>query len=121
MCDDVRRELGNKMSLMGVYSGDIVFNRLPSNLKSLVFVLVLENILTSFKKIVVSLHMPKDKPTELTIDAPKKPVLKGNLNLAVGFAPVIVNNTGDAKVEFLFDDEKKHRIVYRFKIKKADK
>jgi hypothetical protein len=121
MCDDVRRELGNKMSLMGVYSGDIILNRLPSNLKSLVFVLVLENIQTSFKKIIVTLKLPKDKANELTIDAPKKIDLKMNMNLAIGFSPVIIKNEGNAKVEFRFDDDEKPRISYNFKVKTIDK
>ena len=120
MCDDVRRELGNKMSLMGVYGEDIILNRLPINLKSLVFVLILEKIARPFKKIVVTLKLPKDNPNELTIDAPKKIDLKMNMNLAIGFSPVLIKNTGKAKVEFRFDDDEKPRIGYSFNIKRAD-
>lgn len=121
MCDDVRRELGNKMSLMGFYSGDIILNKLPSNLKSLVFVLVLERIAKPFKKIVVTLKLPKEKPNELTIDASKKITLRMNMNLAFGFSPVLLKNTGKAKVEFRFDDDEKPRIGYSFNIKRVDK
>jgi hypothetical protein len=121
MCDDLRREVGNKMSLMGVYSGDILLNRLPSTLKSLVFVLVLENLLTPFKKIFVTLKLPKDKSNELVIDAPQKVNLKMNMNLGFGFSPVVLQNSGNAKVEFRFDDDKKPRIVYSFEIKTTDK
>ena len=121
MCDDVRRELGNKMSLMGAYSGDIILNKLPGNLKSLVFVLVLEKITRPFKKIVVTLKLPKDNPDEITIDAPKKIDLKMNMNLAFGFSPVLLKSAGNAKVEFRFDDDEKPRIAYSFNIKKADK
>jgi hypothetical protein len=120
MCDDVRRELGNKISLMGVYGGGIVLNKVPNNLKSLVFVLVLENLITKFNKISITLKLPQDKPNELSIDAPKKVDLKMNMNLAFGFSPVKVVNTGKAKVEFRFDNDEKPRIVYNFNIKTVD-
>lgn len=121
MCDDVRRELGNKISLMGIYGDDIFLNKVPNNLKSLVFVLMLENLTTKFNKISINLKLPKDKPNELTIDAPKKIALKTKTHLAFGFAPVKIGHTGKAKVEFRFDDEEKPRIVYNFNIKTIDK
>ena len=121
MCEDVRRELGNKMSLMGVYGGEVILKKLPGTMRSLVFVLMLENILTPFKKLAVSLKMPKDKLVELILDAPENIELNTNANLAVGFSPVIMQNSGDARVEFRFGDDKKPRIVYRFKISEARK
>lgn len=33
MCEDVREEVGNKKSLMGVFSGDVVVQELPARLK----------------------------------------------------------------------------------------
>lgn len=29
-CDDIRQEVGDKISLMGIYTGDIIFDQLPS-------------------------------------------------------------------------------------------
>jgi hypothetical protein len=32
MCDDIRFEIGNKHTLVGVYSGDVVLSKIPSEL-----------------------------------------------------------------------------------------
>lgn len=82
---------------------------------------LLENLIKKFNKISINLKLPKEKPNELTIDAPKEIELKTNMNLAFGFSPVKISNVGKAKVEFRFDDEEKPRIVYNFNIKTRDK
>ena len=44
-----------------------------------------------------------------------------NMNLGFGFSPVLIKNSGNAKVEFRIDDDKRPRIVYSFIIKTTDK
>lgn len=39
ICDDVRKEVGNKLSYMGIYSGSIVVTQFPARLPKLCFVL----------------------------------------------------------------------------------
>ena len=34
-CDDVRQEVGNKLSFMGIYNGEMYFNEFPSTLPKL--------------------------------------------------------------------------------------
>lgn len=40
-CDDVRREVGDKLSLMGVYNGSLIFNKFPAQMPILHAVLSL--------------------------------------------------------------------------------
>lgn len=39
VCDDIRREAGNKISLMGIYSGSIIIPQFPARLSKLCFAL----------------------------------------------------------------------------------
>ena len=41
VCDDARQEMGGKISLMGVYSGDLIVNKVPALLPTLSFVISL--------------------------------------------------------------------------------
>jgi uncharacterized protein DUF6941 len=38
LCEDVRDEVGNKKSLMGVFSGDIIASELPATLQLAIFI-----------------------------------------------------------------------------------
>lgn len=50
-CDDARQEIGNKLSLMGCYTGEMVFQKLPAVLPKLCA--------------YVTAITPKDKPFEM--------------------------------------------------------
>ncbi|WP_288078996.1 hypothetical protein [Pseudomonas sp.] len=54
-CDDVRHELGDKVSFMGVYSGKLLISDLPAILPKLCVALTLRSGLdTPFKSIVIT-------------------------------------------------------------------
>ena len=44
MCDDVRNEVGGKMSLMGIYGRDIIIAKTPVVLPTFHFLIMLEDI-----------------------------------------------------------------------------
>lgn len=66
-CDDVRLEVGNKQSLMGIYASDLLTNELPVVLPKLCIVV---NLITSienpFKKLTVKIL----RDDEVLIEAP---------------------------------------------------
>ena len=120
MCEDVRQEVGNKFSLMGLYSGEIIVNKLPSFIRSLAFVLMLEDVLKSFKKISAKLFLPGEKkPLEILIEQPAESKSFKNRNIIVGFSPIRIEKTGTATVQFRFDDDKRPKYSYKFKISVA--
>lgn len=61
LCDDVRQEVGGKMSLMGIYSKDIVVNKVPVVLPFINLVVMLEDIKEPFSNLFVSVIKPKSK------------------------------------------------------------
>lgn len=66
-CDDVRLEVGNKQSLMGIYSSDLLIHELPVVLPKLCIVVNLVTPLRNpFKKLTVKVF----RDDEILIEAP---------------------------------------------------
>lgn len=67
-CDDVRQEVGNKHSLIGCYSGEMVFNSLPSTVPRLcAFVVVKTPIEQPIKKLIFRAVMNDQVIAEIAI------------------------------------------------------
>jgi hypothetical protein len=121
LCDDVRQEVGGKMSLMGIYSNDIVVNKLPKILPFINIVVMLEGIKESFDKIFIDIVMPKSDPIKLSYPAPPDLEKGKNLNLVIGLSPFKLNDAGSAKFEIRFTEDEKASMVHHFAIKVNEK
>ncbi len=117
LCDDVRHEVGGKMSLMGLYSQDIVVNKVPAILPSISLVIMFEDIKETFKKIYVTLIMPKSEPIKVSYSAPADIAKGKDANIVLSLSPFKLNNTGKAKFELRFSEDEKAALVHHFLIK----
>jgi len=117
LCDDVRQEIGGKMSLMGIYSKDIIVNKVPALLPFINLVVMLEDIKEPFEKLFVSVITPKSDPINVSYPAPSDIEKGKNINLVVGFSPFKLNDVGSAKFEIRFSESGKADIVHNFSIK----
>lgn len=120
LCDDVRQEIGGKISLMGIYSKDIIVNKVPASLPFMNLVVMLEDIKEPFEKFFVSVITPKSDPINVNYPAPSKIEKGENINLVVGFSPFKLNDAGSAKFEIRFSESGKASIVHNFSIKTND-
>ena len=59
LCDDVRNEVGNKLSLIGVYTKDIVFNEIPAIYSKLCFVIIIKELKELFTDVKLILKSPE--------------------------------------------------------------
>jgi hypothetical protein len=118
LCDDVRQEVGNKSSLMGMYDKDIVFSDLPALLPKLCLYVRLEGVGTAFQECKITLKAPEEDPTHLRISTPEITIGQ-NVSLFAIFSPFRAKRTGQAKFEVRFDDRKRPSHIYKFEIKKA--
>ncbi|MFZ1547157.1 MAG: hypothetical protein WAT12_08655 [Candidatus Nitrotoga sp.] len=66
-CDDVRLEVGNKQSLMGIYSGDLLVSEFPVALPKLCIIV---NLVTSIDKPLKELTIKVTKDNETLIEVP---------------------------------------------------
>lgn len=57
VCEDVRDEVGNKKSLMGVFSGDVIAAEFPANLQIAFYLDYLQDTLSAGDKIRVELEV----------------------------------------------------------------
>jgi len=117
LCDDVRQEIGGKISLMGIYSKDIIVNKVPALLPFINLVVMLEDVREPFDKLFVSVITPKSDPINISYPAPSDIEKGKNINLVVGFSPLKLNDVGSAKFEIRFSESEKAGIVHNFSIK----
>ena len=120
LCDDVRQEIGGKMSLMGIYSKDMVVNKVPAILPFINLIVMFEDIKEPFDNIFVSVITPESEPMQVTYLPPPGLEKGKDVNIIIGLSPFRLNATGPAKFEIRLSKNEKPRIVHRFSIKTSD-
>ena len=73
LCDDVRNEVGNKLSFMGVYGPELWVGKVPAMMPHLCFVVMLDQISQSFTAAKAKVSMPGSEPVVLPIQASPGP------------------------------------------------
>jgi hypothetical protein len=70
-CDDVRQELGNKLSLMGIYVGELIIAAVPPVVmpKFVIVVWVISDVDDPIKRVVTRVLMPPDGTEVLKVEA----------------------------------------------------
>lgn len=118
-CDDVRQELGEKMSLMGVYSGDLVAEPLPGTLPKLCAVITLVtprsdqfrtiSIAGSFLgDIVFKMELgEEDLAHMVSLAPPPSPDSKAHyIQLMALLSPFQISGPGRLEIEVIADGER---------------
>ncbi len=116
LCEDIREEKGNKLSVMGVYGYQLVLDRIPAMLPKLCLCVMLTEIVTVFSRFDVTVTLPNSEPILLTISGMSDVALGENRNLGIIVSPARINAAGKARFELCFDEEKKPSIIHRFEI-----
>lgn len=119
ICDDVRRELSNKVSLLGVYNEDIVFDQLPATIEKL-YIFQRWNNVPDDANFIFRINIGKRELPELKIG--KK---YGNLepgpeptprwNIILGIGNLLFDNEGDLIIK-TFLGEKSKKPIHREKL-----
>ena len=120
LCDDVRQEVGGKMSLMGIYSKDIIVNKVPAILPFINLVVMFEEIKEPFANLFVSVITPKSEPVQVSYPSPPNIEKGKDTNIIIGLSPFRLNDIGPARFEIRFSEKEKASIVHRFFIKTSD-
>ena len=77
ICDDIRMEVGNKHSYMGVYN-DMHFKKIPALIKNLSMGIMFHKLNIDVSKISSTITLPGKEPVKLGIEEyGKNVVLKG--------------------------------------------
>ncbi len=118
LCDDVRTEMGGKLSLMGLYQKDIIFNKLPAQLPLINFVIFLDGIKSKFSKLSFKISIPGDKPLNIdrNIEGPEIKI-NSTFVIFIGVTQFTPKKSGIAKFEVKIDDSKKPIHTLKVNIK----
>ena len=121
LCDDIRSELGNKYSLMGIYPKNIVIQNFPAILPKICLCIMLEGLLDNISECYVTLKCPEMDPIEINMKFDKKNNIGNNVTIFAVVAPFRANKPGPAKFEVRFDKNKKPSLIHKFEIQQAAK
>jgi hypothetical protein len=116
LCDDIRDEAGNKRSLMGIYSDNIIFKSVPAALPKICLYIALRGIKRDFKSIHIRTRFPKTKSQSFEIKELPPINLGKNVSLGIIVSPFKTEAQGNARFEICFDDDDKPSLIYKFTI-----
>lgn len=119
ICDDIRQEVGNKISLIGIYPGNVMFMSIPSVIPKLCFHLVFSQLRPG-DNFEIQLLDPDNKKV-ISIDNIKVPEKKTQLSLGVlevGFMGIKFKKEGTYRLVIAFGEEEKAKQEIKLEIKK---
>ena len=119
LCDDIRSEEGNKLSLMGIYSREMIFKEIPAMLPKISLAIFMEEIKEYIPEMKIKFTIPKADPITMSLPPPPDQKIGMHANFGFSFAPFKVSASGDAKIEIRFGEERRPTIVHKFNIKVA--
>lgn len=119
ICDDMRQEIGNKISLLGIYPGNVISMPIPATIPKLCFHLVLSNI-RSGDNLTIRLIDPNDKEIAKfdRIEVPSKKQFKQAV-FDLGFLNIRVKKEGTYQLIIILNKEEKAKQEINIEIKKA--
>ena len=120
ICDDIRQEVGNKFSLIGIYLKEIIVSKFPITLPKLCFAIEYENIVGG-DKFSIELTDPSGKRLGGLVEgeAPEKIEGYARFQINAAFSPLIAKDKGDYKLAIVINKDKKKKKEIIFSIKKA--
>lgn len=123
LCDDIREEIGNKITFVGSYGPDIFVTKLPYSFPKLCFVSFCKDM-KSGDLVTFLLSDPTGKQLGKTINAtvPKDGIGPAKkLTIFAIFSPLLVNEEGLYKLITTFNQDDKSKQEFDFSIKLAQK
>jgi len=105
-CDDIRNEVGNKASYMGVYGKNILIPKTPFVFPQLCAVIVYDN-LRAGDSFSITAKDPGGKilGKPLNHSVPGEAKGKVDLMMSARFAPVKINKEGPIQITIVFNDD----------------
>lgn len=113
-CDDVRQEVGNKFSLMGCYSGDLLVEKLPAALPKLCAeVRVVTSIERPLEKAVIRAYINDEVLAELelpvqdakqSLPVPDEFCTRLTMRAIMNFTPFLIEKEGVLRIDVETED-----------------
>lgn len=120
ICDDIRQEVGNKISLIGIYSKDIFVTKIPFTFPKLCFA-INYGYIKGGDTFSIELSGPSGKRLGEMIKSgvPEKVIGYARFQIHATFSPLVAKNEGDYKLIAIVNNDKKRKQEIVFTIKKS--
>jgi len=119
LCDDIRQEMGNKISLMGTYGKDVIVPSIPFIFPKLCLLLIAKEVQIEIPCLKVIVTIPKSDPIILDIPAPPIKKKRQDIQIGITIAPLNIKSEGEATIDIFQKGEPKSFISHRFHLRKA--
>jgi hypothetical protein len=119
LCDDIRQEIGNKISLMGIYGRDIVVPQIPFVFPKLCLFLMAKEVPCEINDLKIIITVPQSDPITLDLPAPPNQKIPQDIHVGITISPLTLNGEGKAKIEIFRTKERKPIISHLFNIVKT--
>lgn len=117
LCDDIRMEADNKISLMGVYQDDLIIDEIPQILPSLAFMIVFEGPKIQFTNVELIIKAPKSKPDIVIFESqPEGYVQNDDIKMLFKLTPFRIKAEGKVKLQIRLPESKKAKTIHTFNI-----
>jgi len=117
VCDDIRQESNEKLSLMGIYQKDIIVGNIPSILPTLCFMFTLEGVKTDLSGLKIEIKQSETVINLLKLDDfPENSEPIETVRLLAKITPFRINKEEKVVIQFMHPDLKQPKIIYSFKI-----
>lgn len=123
VCDDVRIEVGNKISYMGIYRNEIIINGpFPFRFSKLCFIQKFKNNqgTVSIRQILLAPSGKELAKIEINNIA-QSPKEKNFLEMQAIFDGLVVEEVGEYRMKTYFNDNLDDSNIYKFFIKQLEK
>jgi hypothetical protein len=117
LCDDVRDEIGNKKSLMGVFSGDIIVQELPATIPIAIYLEFVPVDPTKSFELSIKLSVDSDEIAKANIPVVLNPG-SSNASIILPKGLVRFDKESTFKVTAKIDDELEVELVSKKIIKR---
>lgn len=125
ICDDIRREIGNKISLMGIYNENITIPTVPFMFPKLSFHLVFDKF-EQGGNVTIKILSPENE--ELFKIGPNKVDLPRQIDepkcmMDLSIINLNLKKEGPYRLLCIFDEDEdlKHELVFNIKVKESTK
>ncbi len=124
VCDDIRREVGNKRSLMGIYD-DIIVESIPQLMPKICLAVSFRKIKKAFnsiKSIKVVLRSPSNEKAEIPeLTPPGNLKIGRHYNMDLFVIPFKIDQVGKFVWEVRFNEEQKPAVSHEFVVRTINK
>lgn len=122
ICDDIREEIGHKLSFIGIYGPHILVTKIPYVFPKLCFAISYKDV-EAGHSFSIELINPSSKQLgdTITVSIPKEAKRSIKFNMFAIFSPLNIKQEGSHKLVIICNDNDKWKQEVEFAIKLIDK